>query len=71
MKDSFTLDEFILYSAKFLTNSDNEMVGEQREHCSSDQIAPDKRVVQNILSYSKALSVMKTKCAGNINLLLN
>ena len=36
----------------------------------SSFISPGKRIVSNLISYSKALFVMKTK-AGNFNLLMN
>ena len=71
MKDSFTLDEFILYSTQFGSNSENEMVEERRKTIELDPVGPDKQIVSNILNYSRALSVIKTKRAGNVSLLLN
>ncbi len=71
MKDSFTLDDFILFSTRFAADNEGDMVDERRHTTVSERIGPDKRIVSNILSYSRALSVMKTKGAGNINLLLN
>lgn len=35
------------------------------------QVGPSDSVIKNILSYSRALSVSKSKNAGNISLLLN
>ncbi len=34
-------------------------------------ISPDKRIINNILNYSRALSIMNTKNSGNFNLLMN
>lgn len=34
-------------------------------------ISPDKRIINNILNYSRALSIVNTKNSGNFNLLLN
>lgn len=71
MKDSFTLDDFILFSTSFGSESGGEMVEERRQTTVSDLAGPDKRIISNILNYSRALSVLKTKRAGDINLLLN
>jgi len=71
MKDSFTLNDFILYSTNFGSESEDEMTEEHSKICENDLDGPDKRVIDNILSYSRALSVLKTKRAGNFNLLLN
>ena len=71
MKDSFTLDEFILFSTGFASESELEMVEAKRQTGTEIPAGPDKRIISNILNYSRALSVMKTKQAGNVNLLLN
>lgn len=71
MKDSFTLDEFIFYSTGFGSKSESGMVEERRKYSTDDLAVPDKRIVSNIMNYSKALSVIKTKASGNFNLLLN
>ena len=34
-------------------------------------ISPDKRIINNILNYSRALSIVNTKGSGNFSLLLN
>lgn len=34
-------------------------------------ISPDKRIINNILNYSRALSIVNTKNSGNFNLLMN
>ena len=47
------------------------MVDERKHTAVTEKVGPDKRIIDNILSYSRALSVMKTKGAGHINLLLN
>ncbi|MCD4695602.1 MAG: hypothetical protein K8S16_05105 [Bacteroidales bacterium] len=70
MKDSFTFSDLILFS-------DNESskilnVNISRDLKSGDeQFLPDKRIINNILSYSRALNVIKINNAGNINLLMN
>ena len=35
------------------------------------KVGPSESVIKNLLSYSKALSVTRSKTAGNISLLLN
>jgi hypothetical protein len=71
MKDSFTLDEFILFSTQFGSNGESEMVEERSKALERVPMGPDKRIIDNIMNYSRALSVLKTKGAGNISLLLN
>lgn len=39
-------------------------------HIDSSAVSPDKRIMSNLMSYSKALFVAKTK-AGYFNLLMN
>lgn len=34
-------------------------------------ISPDKRIVDNILNYSRALSVVNTESSGNFSLMMN
>ena len=72
MKDSFTLDDFILFSRRVGTDNGGDMVDERKHTAVTDaKVGPDKRIIDNILGYSRALTVLKTKGAGNINLLLN
>lgn len=37
----------------------------------SSLISPNKRILSNIMSYSRALSIFKTRRTGNFNLLMN
>jgi hypothetical protein len=71
MKDSFTLDDLFLFSRRSGTENGGDMVEARKQAAVTESFGPDKRIVSNILSYSRALSVMKTKGAGQINLLLN
>ncbi|MEZ5082984.1 MAG: hypothetical protein R2750_06000 [Bacteroidales bacterium] len=70
MKDSFTLSDLIHYSNSDDLN-DDEMEDYQHENQATCQSGPDERIIDNILKYSLALNVIKTKMAGNINLLMN
>ncbi|MCD4730946.1 MAG: hypothetical protein K8R74_10120 [Bacteroidales bacterium] len=40
-------------------------------HNSGLSISPNKRIINNILNYSRALSIVHTKGSGNFNLLMN
>lgn len=71
MKDSFTINDFILFSNDSGSDNDGGMVEEFLNNWEGSLASPDKRIVRNILSYSQALSVIETKQAGIINLLLN
>lgn len=71
MKDSFTLDDLILYSSSIGSESEEEMEKNQAQTWDEHPVGPDQRIVSNILSYSRALSVLKTKRAGCVKLLLN
>jgi len=44
---------------------------ETRYLLESNLVSPGKRLVDNILSYSRSLTVIKTKSVGDINLLMN
>jgi hypothetical protein len=79
MKNSFTLDDLIL-SDFCETHNSNGMkksdlmcldfnLKQELDHDLS--VSPDKRIINNILSYSQALCVLSTKGAGNINMLMN
>ncbi len=79
MKSSFTLDDLIL-SNYCETHNSNEMKNSDLMHLDfnlkqelddSLPVSPDKRIINNILSYSQALCVLSTKRAGNINILMN
>lgn len=40
-------------------------------HNNGQTLGPSDRVIQNILSYSRSLVVIKTKMSGNFSLILN
>lgn len=82
MKNSFTLIELI----SFVCGENDETEKNEVEiACQTDSrrlinsemlsfglpISPDKRIINNILNYSRALSVIQTKEAGNFNLIMN
>ena len=87
MKSSFTIDDLFLfeYYETHLSNDHmvhpeieaNEMKTELEELMGSDQasdencVSPDERIISNIMSYSRALNVVRTRQAGNITLLMN
>jgi hypothetical protein len=85
MKKSFTLNENFLSSqnsankqlCEDLMNSGitlNEFQNYQNKHSdfSSQEVAlPGKKVLSNILGYSQALFVVKTKNAGIFSILMN
>ena len=70
MKDSFTLNDLILYSS-IGSESEEEMQTIQVNKRGENPAGPDRRVIQNIMNYSRALSVIKTNQAGPVKLLLN
>ena len=73
MKDSFTfLNDLILFSDNNDVESQDDM-NEEKEHSDwyDGSIKPDQRVINNIMNYSRALSVMRTKRVGNLSILLN
>jgi len=68
MKDSFTLNDIIL-----LSQSENEIMplhSHDVENQWSSEM-PDESIISNLISYSKALTVLKTKDLGTVNLLMN
>lgn len=76
----FAYNETEKNDIKFLTEkikSDNK-ISEKfksilRIKCFLDSlyVSPSKNVMNNVLNYSKSLSIFKTKDAGNFNLILN
>lgn len=69
MKDSFTLNDLIFFS-----NTDglqNKMEDDEKYSWDEYPEGPDQKIITNILNYSRALSVIKTKRAGVLNLLMN
>ena len=87
MKSDFTLDDLILfaYNETRETNEPEKgdvMESEEFRHDFREMLAddnegkgrcvlPDKRVINNIMNYSRALSVVRTRKAGYFNLLMN
>jgi hypothetical protein len=87
MKSSFTFDDLFLFAYNETLETEDHMVRrEQETHELKNELkgmlgndltfddesaSPNKRIISNIMSYSRALSVVRTKQAGNINLLLN
>jgi len=54
------------------TLDNNDLPGKKAKQSEkSGIIAPSQWAVSNVLSYSRALMVIKTKLSGNINLILN
>ena len=73
MKDSFTFfNELILFPKDDKTDSQDDMSddGEPAEY-EHREMVPDKRIINNILSYSRALNVLRTKQTGDVRLLMN
>jgi len=83
MKDSFTLDDLIFYAycetAELkennlfdVTKTDTRLKNDFKDlFASSSQIGPGKNVIDNIMSYSRALCVIKTEKAGVLNFIMN
>lgn len=46
-------------------------LSDQTEDVDCEDCKPSERVIRNIMNYSRALSVVKSKKAGMFNLLLN
>lgn len=60
----------LIRKSKFLTN-DYKAICKIKQYFSNSKVGPSKSTINNILNYSKALSVNSTKKAGNFSLLLN
>jgi hypothetical protein len=71
MKDSFTINDLFFYSKNLGGQRTMERNGDDEVECDALPREPEKRIITNILNYSRALTVMKTKKAGTINLLMN
>lgn len=87
MKSSFTIDDLFLFAINETLETEDHMkcdgIGahelkhEFKEILGSDDfsenagVLPEKRLINNIMSYSRALNVVRTRQAGNINLLMN
>lgn len=60
MKKHFTLDQ------------NDETPDNETEHQNNKQAPqPSQRALNNIMSYSRSLMVIRTKLSGNVNLILN
>lgn len=83
MKDSITLDDLIFYAycetedleeKSIFDNSKAEEKFRNEFKCmflDSKTVSPDRRIVDNIISYSRALCVIKTERAGVLNFIMN
>ena len=78
MKSSFTLNDLILFT--FCETEEQEDIdlsnsidsGEkQKRDFQRLQVSPNRRILSNIFSYARALSVLKTEKAGNFILIMN
>ena len=70
MKKTFTLSENILKQSLSPEEMDLSML-DGFDMKVDTKVGPSERVLQNIFGYAKALSVIKTKMTGNVNLILN
>ena len=66
MKSAFTLDDLISF-AYSKTNDEDE----KNLFSNNSAVLPEKRIVENIMSYARALCVIKTENAGVLNLIMN
>jgi len=73
MKDSFTFfNELILFSNSDDAESQNDMNDDNSYSDHNEKVLqPDQKIINNIMNYSRALSVIRTKRAGNLSILLN
>jgi len=68
MESTFTLKQLADFTRK-----EEELLNELGliQDVELDHLEPRKHIVDNILNYSKALSVRKTKILGNVEMVLN
>jgi len=83
MKDSFTLDDLIFLAycetAELeednlfdISETDKRLKNEFKDlFLNSSKVTPEKRIIDNIMSYSRTLCVIKTNKAGIINFIMN
>jgi hypothetical protein len=70
MKKTLTLYPIPSYSSK--TNSGARTRKHMlRKRMERNGVSPSEQVIRNILNYSKALSVLKTRETGFVNLVMN
>ena len=82
MKKSYTFNELINFvngddrredpNEKNITCQTDHRKSSNKELLDSNMsISPDKRIISNILNYSRALSMVNTKNSGNFSLMMN
>lgn len=82
MKKSYTLNELINFvngeeregnpnEQDVACQTDNRKVSKRDLLDSNVLISPDKRIIDNILNYSRALSMVNTRNSGNFSLMMN
>jgi len=83
MKDSITLDDLIFYAyceTEDLEEKrifDSSAVDEKFRNefmsmfLDSKTVSPDRKIIDNIMSYARALCVIKTERAGVLNFIMN
>ena len=87
MKSSFTIDDLFLFAINETLETEDHMKCDELEASelkhefreilgsenfdSNGRVSPEKRLINNIMSYSRALNVVRTKQAGTLNLLMN
>lgn len=84
MKNTFTLNDFNLFfnesniagqssedalTKQFFDKEDNMRTG--KKIFNGIAVSPEKRILDNIFGYARALAVFKTKRAGTVNILMN
>jgi hypothetical protein len=71
MKESFTLDELAEFSRKERAIFETLTGTIEEQNLPKSDYQPSKLVVNNVLNYSKALSVRKSENLKEIKLILN
>ena len=67
MDKIFTQEDYLR-----ITNEEEELLSRFPElPVGKSQLEPSKKTVNNILNFSKALSVRKSKCTGYVEVVLN
>lgn len=60
-----------LIKGNILLSREYKTICRIKQYFANKKVGPSESTIKNILSYSKALSVNRTKKAGNFSLLLN
>lgn len=71
MKKTFTLYHEILDTPNAIPSPESFFCENRQLNVFGNQDGPSKRALHNVLSYAKALNIIKTKEAGNVYLLSN